>query len=173
MFFEPFGSRFTPIWGQNFKSFAICRLWVYNAEFFRGLWELVRTSGSTDETKFKKSVLLGHPTPHTPVEIRVKSYFRMYSVTVHKHSFSSQFCQFLLRHGLQQQILLRTRSFPLMWIQLYFWNLNSLPFGAVQSCLVTFRSQDPKNFMWAGKVTKMGAICRPDWCGDTPGTEKI
>ena len=29
-------------------------------KFFRGLWELVRTSGSTKETKFKKSVFLGH-----------------------------------------------------------------------------------------------------------------
>ena len=33
-------------------------------KFFRGLWELVRTSGSTAETKFKKSVFLGHPNEH-------------------------------------------------------------------------------------------------------------
>ena len=31
-------------------------------KIFRGLWELVHTSGSTAETKFKKSVFLGHPT---------------------------------------------------------------------------------------------------------------
>ena len=59
----------------------------------------------------------------------------MYSVTVHKHTFSSQFCQFLPRHGLQQQILLRTRSFPLMWIQLDIWNLNSSPLSCAE-CLV-------------------------------------
>ena len=29
--------------------------------FFRGLWKLVRTSGSTDETKFKRSIFLGTP----------------------------------------------------------------------------------------------------------------
>ena len=61
----------------------------------------------------------------------------MYSVTVHKHTFSSQFCQFLPRHGLQQQILLRTRSFPLMWIQLDFSNLNFLPLSCAE-CLVDF-----------------------------------
>ena len=31
-------------------------------KFFQGLWELVRTSGSIPETKFKKRVFLGHPT---------------------------------------------------------------------------------------------------------------
>ena len=34
----------------------MCRLWVYNAEFFCGLWTPIRTSDSTDEVKFKKSV---------------------------------------------------------------------------------------------------------------------
>ena len=61
----------------------------------------------------------------------------MYSATVHKHTFSSQFCQFLPRHGLQQQILLRTRSFPLMWIQIDFSNLNFLPLSCAE-CLVDF-----------------------------------
>ena len=39
------------------------RLWVYNAEFFCGLWKLFCTSGSTAETMLDKSVFfLGHPT---------------------------------------------------------------------------------------------------------------
>ena len=33
-----------------------CRLWVYNAEIFCGLWTPIRTSDLTAEAKFKKSV---------------------------------------------------------------------------------------------------------------------
>ena len=33
-------------------------------KFFRGLWELVPTSGSTAEKIFKKNVFLGHPSIH-------------------------------------------------------------------------------------------------------------
>ena len=36
------------------------RLWVYNADFFCGLWTPIRTSDSTAEAKFKKGVFLGH-----------------------------------------------------------------------------------------------------------------
>ena len=41
---------------------AKCRYTVYNAEIFCGLWTPIRTSDSTAEAKFKKSVFLGHPT---------------------------------------------------------------------------------------------------------------
>ena len=44
---------------------AKCRLWVYNAEIFCGLWTPIRTSDSTDEAKFKKGVFLGHPIFHS------------------------------------------------------------------------------------------------------------
>ena len=40
---------------------AKCRLWVYNADFFCGLWTPIRTSDSKNEAKFKKGVFLGHP----------------------------------------------------------------------------------------------------------------
>ena len=36
------------------------RLWVYNADFFCGLWTPIRTSDSTAEAKLKK-VLFGTP----------------------------------------------------------------------------------------------------------------
>ena len=42
----------------------MCRLWVYNAEFFCGLSTPIRTSDSTDEAKFKKGLFLGHPSTH-------------------------------------------------------------------------------------------------------------
>ena len=41
-----------------------CRLWVYNAEIFCGLWTPIRTSDLTAEAKFKKGVFLGHPAVH-------------------------------------------------------------------------------------------------------------
>ena len=45
---------------------AKCRLWVYKTEIFCGLWTPIRTSDSTAEAKFKKSVfwdtLLPNPT---------------------------------------------------------------------------------------------------------------
>ena len=40
--------------GPKLKSMAKCRLWVYNAEIFCGLWTPIRTSDLTAEAKFKK-----------------------------------------------------------------------------------------------------------------------